>query len=131
VGSLRLGFEPRGVSVTPDGGLACVSLTTAGVVVVVDLKELKEIARIAVGRWPRSLALSPDGTRLAVGVNGDGGVAVVDTAARKLLFREEFSGLNLGQMHASADGRHVYFPWMVYRHNPITPNNIRQGWVLA
>jgi cytochrome c peroxidase len=87
--------------------------------------------RVAVGRWPHYLALSPDGTRLAVGVSGDGGVSVVDTAARKLLHQEEFSGLNLGQMHASADGPYAYFPWMVYRHNPITPNNVRLGWVLA
>jgi cytochrome c553 len=34
-------------------------------------------------------------------------------------------------MHASADGKYAYFPWMVYRHNPITPANIRRGWVLA
>ena len=80
----------------------------------------KSLERIDVGRWPRYLALSPDGTRLAVGVNGDGGVAVVDTAARKLLYLEDFAGLNLGQMQVSADGKYVYFPWMVYRHNPIT-----------
>jgi YVTN family beta-propeller protein len=130
-GSVRLGFEPRGLAVSPDGKLAFVALTTAHQVAVVDLARLAVLERIAVGRWPRYLALSPDGRRLAVGANGDGGVSVVDTAARKLLYQEEFSGLNLGQMHASADGKYAYFPWMVYRHNPITPNNIRQGWVLA
>jgi YVTN family beta-propeller protein len=130
-GSVYLGFEPRGLAVSPDGQLVYVALTTAHQVAVVDLPTLAVRDRIAVGRWPRYLALSPDGRRLAVGVSGDGGVSVVDTAARKLLFQEEFSGLNFGQMHPSADGQHVYFPWMVYRHNPITPNNIRQGWVLA
>ena len=44
---------------------------------------------------------------------------------------EDFVGLNLGHMQASADGKYVYFPWMNYRHRPITAGNIRQGWVLA
>jgi YVTN family beta-propeller protein len=130
-GKVRLGFEPRGVAVSPDDRLAYVALTTAHAVAVVDLKELKVLTRIAVGRWPRYLALSPDGSRLAVGANGDGGVSVVDTAARKMLFQENFTGINFGQMQCSKDGKYVYVPWMVYRHNPITPNNIRLGWVLA
>lgn len=131
VASVHLGFEPRGVVVSPDGKLAYVALTTAHQVAVVDLARLKVVDRIGVGRWPRYLALSPDGKRLAVGANGDGGVSVVDTAARKMLFQEDFSGLNFGQMHISSDGKFCYFPWMVYRHNPITPNNVRLGWVLA
>ena len=83
------------------------------------------------GRWPRYLTLSPDGKRLAVWANADGGVSVVDTAARKMLFQENFACLNFGQMHTSHDGKYVYFPWTVYRLNPITPSNIREGWVLA
>jgi DNA-binding beta-propeller fold protein YncE len=129
--SVHLSFEPRGIAVAPDGKLAYIALTTAAAVAVLDLDRREVIDRIAVGRWPRYLALSPDGKRLAVGTSGDGGVAVVDTAARKMLFLEDFSGLNLGQMQISADGKYVYFPWMVYRRNPITPGNIRLGWVLA
>jgi YVTN family beta-propeller protein len=34
-------------------------------------------------------------------------------------------------MQASRDNLHVYFPWIVYRRNPITTGNIRLGWVLA
>ncbi len=89
------------------------------------------LQRIAVGRWPRYLALSPDGSRLAVGVSGDRGVAVVDTQTREQRYVERFSGLNIGQLQVSSDGRYVYFPWMVYRRNPITAGNIRLGWVLA
>jgi len=131
VASLYLGFEPRGVVVSPDGKLAYVALTAAGAVAVIDLPRRQEVARIPVGRWPRYLALSPDGKRLAVGISGDGGVAVVDTAARKRLFSEEFVGLNLGQMQVSRDGLYAYFPWISYGHNPITSQNIRRGWVLA
>lgn len=131
IGAVQLGFEPRGIAVSPDGKLAYVALTTAHAIAVVDIAGLKEIARIEPGHWPRYLALSPDGTRLAVGINGDGGVAVIDTVERKLLYQELFAGINFGQMHASKDGKYVYFPWMVYRHNPITPNNIQIGWVLG
>jgi hypothetical protein len=34
-------------------------------------------------------------------------------------------------MQVTADGKYVYFPWIVYRHNPITRTNIQRGWVLA
>lgn len=129
--SVHLGFEPRGIAICPDGRRAYVALTTAHAIAVLDLDSLKPIGRIDVGRWPRYLALNPDGSRLAVGANGDGGVAVVDTASLSRLYLEDFAGLNLGQMHISNDGKFVYFPYIVYRANAITPGNIRLGWVLA
>ncbi len=130
-GSVRLGFEPRGVVAAPEGTLAYVALTSAGEVAVVDWKAMKEVARIPCGKWPRSLALSADGKKLAVGVSGSGGVAVIDTAARKLLYVEDFLGLNLGQMEIARDGKQVYFPWIASRQQPTTAFNIRQGWVLG
>ncbi len=128
---IHLGFEPRGLAVSPDGRHAYVALTTAHAVAVVDLERREVIERISVGRWPRQLALSPDGRRLAVGANGDGGVSVVDTKARKMLYHEDFAGLNLGQMQVSADGKQVYFPYMIYRQNPLSPTMIARGWILA
>jgi YVTN family beta-propeller protein len=129
--TVPLGFEPRGVVVAPDGKLAYVALTTAKEIAVVDLAQKKKIAAIPVGTWPRYLALTSDGKRLAVGINGEGGVAVVDTDKREALYLEKFSAINLGQVHISKDNQYAYLPWMVYRANPITPNNIRIGWVLA
>ncbi len=129
--SIKLGFEPRGVAVTPDGRRVFVALASGSCVVELSLPELKETRRIEVGRWPRELALSPDGSRLAVGVSGDGGVAVIDTASGKKLFLEDFMGLNLGQMQTSRNGQFVYFPWTLYRQMPVTVSNIRQGWVLG
>ena len=63
-GKLHLGFEPRGIAVSPDGKLAYVALTTANAVAVVDVANLSVLDRIAVGAWPRYLALTPDGKRL-------------------------------------------------------------------
>jgi DNA-binding beta-propeller fold protein YncE/mono/diheme cytochrome c family protein len=136
-GSMRLewtvpiGSEPRGIAVSPDGRWAYVALTLANEVAVVALDSGEVASRIAVARWPRYLALTPDGARLAVGCSGDGGISVVDTATRTRLYDSKFVGLNIGHMQSSADGRYAYFPWMVYADRPITPGNIREGWVLG
>ncbi len=130
-GSVWLGFEPRGIAVSPDGRWAYVALTAANEVAVVDLHSLAVSGRIAVGRWPRYLALNPDGTRLAVGCSGDGGISVVDTQTRVKLYDSKFMGLNIGHVQTSADGLYAYFPWMVYADRPITPGNIREGWVMG
>jgi DNA-binding beta-propeller fold protein YncE len=129
--TIQVGGQPWGLACDAAGGRAYVALAGQGQVAVLDLAAGTVLKRIEVGPWPRYLSLSPDGTRLAVGISGDRGVAVVDTQTHELLYVERFAGLNVGQMQISADGRHVYFPWMVYRRNPITAANIRLGWVLA
>lgn len=130
-GALALGYEPRAVAIAPDGNVAYVALGSGAAVAVVDLASLTVLEKIEVGRWPRSVALSPDGSRLAVGTSGDQSISVVDTASRKLLFQEKFGGINAGDLAPSKDGQFVYFPWMIYRQNPIDQRNIRLGWVLG
>ncbi len=131
VAAIDVGYEPAGVAVTSDGARAFVALSAKDAVAEVDLAQQRVLREIAVGRWPRYLALSPDDARLAVGISGDGGVAVVDANRGEKLFQETFVGMNLGHMQCSADGQHVYFPWITYLSNPITEFNIRRGWVLA
>jgi YVTN family beta-propeller protein len=128
---IYVGFEPYGMAVSPDGKEAYVAQWAADRIAVVDLEAAKVIDHIDVGRRPRYLALSPDGARLAAGVSGDRGAAVVDPIARKVIYQQSFAGLNIGHLQASRDGNYAYFPWMTYRDNPITPGNIRLGWVLA
>jgi DNA-binding beta-propeller fold protein YncE/mono/diheme cytochrome c family protein len=130
-GKIDVGFQPHGIAVTFDGTTAYIACTANAQVAVVDLRSKQVTARIDVGRWPRHLALSPDGSRLAVGTSGDRGVTIVDPRERKALYQEQFVGLNIGHMQVSRDGQYVWFPWMVYRNNPITAANIRLGWVLA
>jgi DNA-binding beta-propeller fold protein YncE len=129
--TLDLPGEPHGIAVAPDDRTAYVALTALDAVAVIDLEAWAVSSRIAVGRWPRHLALSADGSRLAVGTSGDRGVSVVDTRERKLLWIDRFVGLNIGHLVLGPDGREVWFPWMVYRRQPITADNIRRGWVLA
>lgn len=131
IGQIDVGFHPHGIAVTADGTTAFVACTASAQIAVLDLPERKVTSRIDVGRWPRHLALSPDGSRLAVGTSGDRGVTIVDTREQKSLYQEQFVGLNIGHLQVSRDNQYVWFPWMVYRNNPITPANIRLGWVLA
>lgn len=129
---IQVGFEPVGIAVTADGQSAYVGLAAAGEVAELDLVGAKVLRRMAVGKWPRYLTLTPDGTRLAVGCSGEQKIVVVDTASGESLYEEGMiGGINIGHMQSSADGRYAYYPWMVYRSNPITPGNIRLGWVLA
>jgi len=130
-GAIDVGYQPWGIAVAPDRHTAYVACTASAEVAVLDLSEKKVTARIAVGRWPRNLALSRDGRRLIVGTSGDRGVTLVDCSERKVVQQEQFVGLNIGHFAVTHDGRHAYFPWMVYRNNPITAGNIRLGWVLA
>lgn len=130
--TISVGEQPVGLAVTSDGQRAFTGLTASGAVVEIDLRSGSTGERCVVGQWPRYLALSPDDSRLAVGCSGDSKIVVVDTESWEPAYEERLiGGINLGHMECSADGEFVYFPWMVYRSNPITVRNIRLGWVLA
>lgn len=131
VRKIALDGAPHGLALASDDRTCYVALTTADQIAVVDLPEGQVTKRIDVGRWPRYLALAPDQTRLAVGTSGDRGVTLVDLTAGKQQSIDRFVGLNIGHLQTSRDGQYVYFPWMVYRRNAITPTNIRLGWILA
>ncbi|MBX3420692.1 MAG: hypothetical protein KF752_03965 [Pirellulaceae bacterium] len=128
---LQLGFQPHGIAIDGNSQLAYVALTDADQVAVISLSTKKVEFLIDVGRWPRYLALSSSGKRLAVGTSGDRGVSIVDTETRKLMAVDRFVGLNVGHLVLSSELHQVYFPWVVYRRNPITQRNIQLGWVLA
>ncbi len=130
-GVLKLDFGPRGLAVDPHRHLAYVALETGAAVAVVDLKAWQVVRTVSVGPWPRWLALAPDGNTLAVGCSGSRRVVVLEVPQGKERFSVLFEGINCGMMQVDRRGQFVYAPWMVYRQNPITPGNIRQGWVLA
>ena len=130
-GRIELRGEPHGIAIDAKGQFAYVALTALDQVAIVDLTQKMVVERLEVGRWPRYLALSPNGQRLVVGVAGERGLAVVDVPTRTLLHTDRFIGLNIGHLKVTADSRYAYFPWMVYRRNPISPGNIRLGWVMA
>ncbi|TWU60557.1 Lactonase, 7-bladed beta-propeller [Rubripirellula tenax] len=132
VNSVHVGMQPCGIAILPDSTKAYVGCVANAEIVEVDLNAAKVIRRFSTGNWPRYLTLTPDGKRLAVGLAGNSEIAVIEIDSGKTLYTEPLSGgINLGQMITSSDGTYAYFPWMVYRTNPITVRNIKLGWVLA
>jgi DNA-binding beta-propeller fold protein YncE len=131
VARLKLGFQPTGIAISPDGKKVYVALTDADQIAEVDFETQELLRSIKVGRWPRYLAVSNNGKRLAVGTSGDRGISIVDSVEGKLLHIDQFVGLNIGHMQTSKATDEVFFPWMVYRRNPINEGNIRLGWVMA
>lgn len=132
IGSISAGFEPCGLTITHDGKKAFMGLVASGQVAEIDLLSHRLVRRIDVGRWPRHLTLSADDSRLAVGCSGESQVCVLDVKTGEVLYREPLVyGINIGHMLPSADGKYVYFPWMVSRTNPINVGNLRKGWLLA
>lgn len=131
-GTISVGYEPIGLTVDPSGQKAFVGLVATGEVAELDLVAMQVTRKLEVGAWPRYLTYSPDGSRLAVACSGDGKIAVVDVAAGEVAYSTRVvNAINLGHLTCSNDGKYVYFPYMVYRTNPINPRNIRLGWVLA
>ncbi|MFK7737154.1 MAG: c-type cytochrome [Pirellulaceae bacterium] len=138
-GRLPIGMEPLGVaaainrnepSVTPQ--FAYVGLQASGEVAEIALADFTISRRFDVGVWPRYLAISKDGERLAVGLSGQSSIAVVNVSDGETLYEEPLSGgINIGHLQINRTGDEVYFPWMIYRSNPITVRDIQRGWVLA
>ncbi len=132
IAQIETGFQPLGMAVDLARQRAFVGLIASGEVAEIDLIANAVRGTFPVGQWPRYLTLTPDGKRLAVGLSGESKVAVFDSSTGQLEYEEPLSGgINLGHMRCSADGLQVYFPWMIYRSNPIDVGNIRRGWVLA
>lgn len=131
VRSISIPGQPHGIAIDPTRQLAYVALTDLDEISVLNLKNWQIEKSISVGRWPRYLTLSKDGRKLAVGTSGDRGISIVDLGQSKLERIDRFVGLNIGHLALDSKTDEVYFPWMVYRRNPITVKNIQLGWVMA
>jgi DNA-binding beta-propeller fold protein YncE len=126
---VHLGLEPAGVAVSPDGRLACVTLSAVDRAVVVDLATARVRGEVVVGRLPRHVAFSPQGQVAAVTCSAESGVVLVDVEACEVVARHPFKGLNVGQPGFAADGRTLWFPWTYDGGSHPSPGNIRRGWV--
>lgn len=69
---IRLGSDPLGIALDPQGAFALVALNGEAAVALVDLAAGRVTARIATAAYPAQLALSPDGRRALVTHNGFG-----------------------------------------------------------
>jgi DNA-binding beta-propeller fold protein YncE len=128
--SLKIGYEPRGVALSPDGSTAYVALGGEDAVVAVDLACGAIRGRASVGDEPWDVALSPDGTVLAAGNARSGTVSLIDPALMKVVRTVSFPGArNLRRMTATSDW--VYVPHIVDRGGTTDLTSIEQGLVLV
>ncbi|MFN3192929.1 MAG: c-type cytochrome [Aureliella sp.] len=129
-GEIYLGMEPLGVATSAGHAFVCLQMSDE--IAKVDLNTFEVVGRFATGKWPRYLDVSKDGQRIAVGLCGASQIAVMDANDGTVLYEEVLSGgINIGHLEISEAGTEVYFPWMIYRPNPITIRDIQRGWVLA
>lgn len=63
---------------TPDGARVLVTDLNTGHLVVIDVRERKEITRIALGRMVEGILITPDGATAYVAENADDSVAVIN-----------------------------------------------------
>jgi len=79
-GSLRVGYHPQGVAVTPDGTKVYVTNYGGSDVSVVDTATKTVTGTITVGSYPYDVAITPDGTTAYVTNHGSASVSIIDTA---------------------------------------------------
>ncbi len=82
--TIKVGHEPRGIVISPDGSVAYVTNFRDNTLSVLSTATNTVTGTIAVGNGPLGVAIAPDGTKVYV-VNGfDNSVSVVKTATRKI-----------------------------------------------
>lgn len=128
-GRRHLGFEPRGIAVSPDGRSAFVTLAAIGRLALVDLDSMRVAAMLDIGGLPGTVAVSADGGTLAVACANPSEIVLVDVRSRMIRSRHPFKGFNLGQLAFEPAGERLYFSFTYDGGSHPAPGNIRRGWV--
>ena len=108
--TFKVGGEPEGVELRPDGKVVYVTSEEDSQVTAIDAIDLKPIKTFKVGKRPRSTAFLPDSTRAYVPAeNGGRGLGYGRDEARRAeddqAVRRDGEADGLG---ASPDGSHVF-----------------------
>ncbi|NMO50745.1 beta-propeller fold lactonase family protein [Actinoplanes sp. TBRC 11911] len=105
--TVRVGAEPEGVVVSPDGSTVYIANQSSHVLSVMDA-QTRQVSSIQLRNTPRFVAVSRDGKLVFVSMYEDlldgSGVAVVDTASRKVL-RNLDTGVQPYALSVGPDGR--------------------------
>jgi YVTN family beta-propeller protein len=110
VASLKVGGEPEGVEMRPDGKFVYVTSEEEGHVAVIDTEALKVLKTLDVGPRPRSTAFLPDSSRAYVSSENGGAIAVIDSMKHTVLQTIKLTGEVVRPMGvvASPDGKFVF-----------------------
>jgi YVTN family beta-propeller protein len=110
VAGVKVGDEPEGVAVSPDGRLIYVTSEGENAVLAFDAARRSVTAHIPVGERPRSVAFAPDGAHAFVTGETNDSLSELDTAANKVVRVAKVPGEGARPMGVvvSPDGRRVY-----------------------
>ena len=104
---VRVGTDPYGIAISPDGKKVYVTDLKANNVLVIDTATGTLIDSVPVETSPVGIAVTPDGKKVYVANNKGNSVSVIDTAINKVVHTfDEFDG-SFG-VAVTPDGREVY-----------------------
>ena len=92
VRSVKVGAQPEGVTVSPDGRAIYVTSEENNEVDVIDAATFRLLARPAVAARPRGVVFTPDGKRAFVSAEQGGAVDVIDARTRRRSGRIRIEG---------------------------------------
>ena len=138
--TVRCGFDPTGLAVSPDGRRLYSANYISNDVSVIDVAQRKELRRIKVGRGPSFLAIAGDGKTLIVNnffsrqpatdANVSTHVSIVDTAAGKVVAQRRSPGTMLMGRGVCVDPKGANALVLHQRPNfNVTPSQLSQGWI--
>jgi YVTN family beta-propeller protein len=85
IGTVRVGFNPIGVAVTPSGAFAYVANNGSSSVSVIDTSTNTVVATVPVSGSPIGVTITPNGAFAYVATNGSSSVSVIDTSTRTVV----------------------------------------------
>ncbi|MEU6151115.1 YncE family protein [Actinosynnema sp. NPDC047251] len=107
----RVGRQPQGIAIAPDGEELYVANAQDGTVSVVDTKSASVITTVELGGLPQQVAFAPDGGLVYVSSLhlGDkpGTITAIDARTRKAVWSMPV-GQGAGSVAVTPDSRHVY-----------------------
>ncbi|MEA2600326.1 MAG: hypothetical protein QOF89_1318 [Acidobacteriota bacterium] len=115
VATVKLGFRPRGIEVSPDGRRVYVALSDTArnaqgpgdAIVALDAATCKLVARYDAGTDPERFAVSHDGSRLYAS-NEDAGTATITDLKKRKVLSALVVGIEPEGVALSPDGHWVY-----------------------
>jgi YVTN family beta-propeller protein len=99
--------RPQGGAFSPDGSLLYITCSNGNAIDVIDVKGLKVVRSIAVGKGPGRIAVTPDGNTLVYNLQKEPAVGFADVASGKQVAMVPLSGDPLS-LTMTRDGQRAF-----------------------
>ena len=107
VATIRVGTQPIGIAVTPDGTKVYITNSESNSVSVISTQTNTVIATIPVGTYPYSAAVSPDGSLAYIANANDGTISIINTSTNTVKATVKV-GMYAWDIAQNADGSRLY-----------------------